>query len=93
VKQPGNRHWVLICVLIVCFAVSVVLAATPQFVLSWWTVDGGGGQAMVGGPYTLSGTVGQADAATLTGGGFTLEGGFWQRPSRPTGTTAWQYYR
>ena len=47
--------------------------------LSWWTVDGGGGaQAGQGGGYTLRGTIGQADAGTLSGEGYTLAGGFWQ---------------
>jgi hypothetical protein len=44
---------------------------------SWWTVDGGGGQSS-GGGYTLIGTSGQADAgALLSGGNYTLAGGFW----------------
>jgi hypothetical protein len=30
-----------------------------------------------GGGYTLGGTIGQADAGTLVGGGYTLNGGFW----------------
>jgi len=51
--------------------------------LIWWTVDNGGGTLVgAGSPspnaYTLVGTAGQADAsAALTGGGFTLVGGFW----------------
>ena len=44
--------------------------------LSWWTVDGGGGNAS-GGPYALGGTVGQPDAGTLTGGDYSLRGGLW----------------
>ncbi len=44
--------------------------------LSWWTVDGGGGQSS-GGGYTLTGTAGQPDAGTLSGGGYVLAGGFW----------------
>jgi hypothetical protein len=30
-----------------------------------------------GGSYALGGTVGQADAEALSGGGYTLTGGFW----------------
>jgi hypothetical protein len=30
-----------------------------------------------GGGYTLGGTAGQPDAGLLTGGGYTLAGGFW----------------
>lgn len=44
--------------------------------LSWWTVDGGGGESS-GDDYALAGTVGQPDAATLTGGDYSLVGGFW----------------
>ena len=45
--------------------------------LSWYTIDGGGGTSS-GGPYTLSGTIGQPDAGgPLAGGSYTLTGGFW----------------
>lgn len=51
-----------------------------QFDLSWHTIDGGGG-ASSGGPYSISGTVGQADAnsaaAPMSGGSFEIVGGFW----------------
>jgi hypothetical protein len=39
-------------------------------------VDGGGGTS-TGGAYSVSGTIGQADAGTMSGGQFTLHGGFW----------------
>ena len=45
--------------------------------LSWWTMDGGGGQVAAGG-YVLDGSIGQPDAsAPLAGGGYELTGGFW----------------
>lgn len=44
--------------------------------LSWWTVNGGGGQS-TGGSYTLTGTAGQPDAGVISGGAYTLRGGFW----------------
>jgi hypothetical protein len=44
--------------------------------LSWFTIDGGGGVSS-GGGYTLAGTIGQPDAATLSGGPYTITGGFW----------------
>jgi C1A family cysteine protease len=50
--------------------------ATTSFALMWRTVDGGGGVSW-GGDYTLAGTVGQPDAGTMGGGGYTLKGGFW----------------
>jgi len=45
--------------------------------LTWNTVDGGGYTFSTGGGYALGGTVGQPDAGALTGGGYTLTGGFW----------------
>jgi hypothetical protein len=45
--------------------------------LSWFTVAGGGGTS-TGGVYSVSGTIGQADAgSTMSGGAYTLTGGFW----------------
>jgi len=45
--------------------------------LTWSTVDGGGYTWSEGGPYSLGGTIGQPDAGVLSGGGYTLAGGFW----------------
>ncbi len=45
--------------------------------LTWNTVDGGGGMFSIGGTYQLGGTIGQSDAGTLSGGAYTLRGGFW----------------
>jgi len=39
-------------------------------------VDGGGGTSS-GALYTLSGPLGQPDAGGMSGGGYTLTGGFW----------------
>jgi len=45
--------------------------------LSWSTIDGGGATFSSGGSYSLGG-IGQADAeAMLSGGSYTLSGGFW----------------
>jgi len=50
---------------------------SEDYDLTWWTVDGGGG-AVSGSGYRLTGTAGQVDAAApLTGGGYTLYSGFW----------------
>lgn len=53
-----------------------ISAGAQQYRIDWFTIDGGGGTSS-GGGYTLSGTIGQPDAGTLTGGNFVLEGGFW----------------
>ena len=50
-------------------------AASGQYELSWYTIDGGGGLS-TGGQYKLIGTIGQPDAAWSSGGGYELLGGF-----------------
>jgi hypothetical protein len=68
--------------------VSMALAQwSASYDLLWWTVDGGGGTTG-GSGYTLSGTAGQSDAGVLTGGGYTLAGGFWGG----TGPAAYDVY-
>ncbi|MBK9138951.1 MAG: hypothetical protein IPM17_09350 [Verrucomicrobia bacterium] len=68
------------CALLCAFlllALSGPPAATAQFALDWWTVDGGGGTS-TGGVYSVTGTIGQLDAGPVVSGGpFTLIGGFW----------------
>jgi hypothetical protein len=56
------------------------IALTPaitsaQVALDWQTIDAGGGRG-AGGAYTLVGTMGHVDAATLSGGTYSLAGGF-----------------
>lgn len=66
-------------ILIALFLVgSVALAQTGNgYDLTWWTVDGGGG-AVAGGGYNITGTAGQPEPGpALSGGGFTLTSGFW----------------
>ena len=61
-------------------ALTVVLLAGARaadiIVVDWWSVDGGGSRSN-GGAYVLDGTIGQADAGVLSGGSFTLGGGYW----------------
>ena len=68
------------CVCSLLLGLTWVAAAAPgELTLDWWTVDGGGGTLVGDGPaglYTLVGTAGQPDVGVLTGGGFTLDGGF-----------------
>ncbi|HEY5912137.1 MAG TPA: hypothetical protein VJA21_16155 [Verrucomicrobiae bacterium] len=49
-----------------------------SYSIDWHTIDGGGGTS-TGGVYSLSGTIGQSDAApsAMTGGNYSLIGGFW----------------
>ena len=51
--------------------------ASAQFSVSSFTIDGGGRTNSTGGTFALGGTIGQPDAGLLSGGTFTLGGGFW----------------
>jgi hypothetical protein len=51
-------------------------ALAQQYSIDWYTIDGGGGTS-TGGVYAVSGTIGQPDAGAMSGGNYTLEGGFW----------------
>ena len=48
-----------------------------SYEISWWTVDGGGETVSTGGDFELSGTIGQHDAGEMSGGTYSLTGGFW----------------
>jgi hypothetical protein len=53
------------------------LPARAQYSIGWFKVAGGGGTSS-NGQYSLSGTTGQHDAGgPMTGGQFSLIGGFW----------------
>ncbi len=62
---------------LLAFLSGVITAnAQSRYALDWFTVDGGGG-ASTGGDFTLNGTIGQPDAGTMSGGNYSLAGGFW----------------
>lgn len=60
------------------FLMAAMLPAVAQYAIDWHTIDGGGGTS-TGGIYSVSGTIGQPDvnAMPMTGGSYTLQGGFW----------------
>lgn len=60
----------------VFLALGVLGLHAQSYSIDWYKVAGGGGTS-TGGVYSLSGTIGQADAGHLSGGNFTLDGGFW----------------
>ena len=68
----------LIMLSAVCFLMTVSLFAQSggDYILERSTIDGGGGTSS-GGTYTLTGTIGQPDAAYSAGGQYELLGGFW----------------
>ncbi len=75
----------LTTLLFLSLACPALAGAAESLSIDWYTVDGGGGSSSAG-EFTLSGTVGQPDAGTLTaaGGGFTLLGGYWGQFSEGT---------
>ena len=54
----------------------LTVPAVGDYDISWYTIDGGGGVSS-GGTYTLTGTIGQPDAAYGSGSEYELLGGFW----------------
>ena len=70
-----NPRNLMFCFLLFIFCFS----AQAQYSIDWHTIDGGGGTS-TGGVYSVSGTIGQPDAGTMSGGNYTLQGGFWVLP-------------
>ncbi len=66
----------LISVLCLLGIVFCPLALGQQYSIDWEKVAGGGGTS-TGGVYTVSGTIGQADAGAMSGGDYLVTGGFW----------------
>ena len=47
-------------------------ADAAEYEITWFTIDGGGAMNGTGGPYRLSGTIGQCDAGEMSGGAINL---------------------
>ncbi|MBC7231942.1 MAG: hypothetical protein H5T68_01680 [Chloroflexi bacterium] len=73
----GKPFRYLVWLLLALLPLLPALAQSGGYDLTWSTIDGGGYTWSEGGAYSLGGTVGQADAGALSGGGYTLAGGFW----------------
>ncbi len=59
-------------------------AGAQTYSIDWFKVAGGGGTS-TNGQFSLSGTIGQHDAGgSLTGGNYSLTGGFWALYAVPT---------
>lgn len=69
-RQIRNTMVILTAVL------SLAAVAHGDYAIVWSTIDGGGGQSS-GGQYTLTGTIGQPDAAYSAGEQYEVLGGFW----------------
>jgi len=74
--QPWPQCFCLrFCILQSAFC---LVANAQPFAIEWYTTDGGSGTS-TGGVYSVSGTIGQPDESvpSMTGGNFSLTGGFW----------------
>ena len=69
----ANRHHCLL-VVVTCFT---ALVALGEYSIGWYSVGGGGGTSS-NLQYSISATIGRPDAGgVLSGGGYSLVGGFW----------------
>jgi hypothetical protein len=76
IKEQRNKvHRVIFAVFWVLLG-AVALASGQSYTLDRFTIANGGGTSS-GGGYSVSGTIGQPDAGELSGGDYTLRGGFW----------------
>jgi hypothetical protein len=71
----------------ILLAASALAVCAQSYSIEWFTIDGGG--TSTGGVYSVSGTIGQPDAGAMSGGNFSVTGGFWslfavQTPGAPT---------
>jgi hypothetical protein len=77
----------VLLLLLLLIPAEMIISAAPTYSaydIDWWTIDGGGAQSS-GGGFMLMGTIGQADAFyPLSGGGYTLEGGYWPGANPPS---------
>ena len=75
--RPNRRLLLALLAAAIIGAAAVRAQIGGGYDLTWNTIDGGGG-ASSGGGYQLDGTLGQSDAGpALSGGPYSLAGGFW----------------
>ncbi|MAO24606.1 MAG: hypothetical protein CMJ35_15180 [Phycisphaerae bacterium] len=68
----------MLCSLAMCSAAALAGPSGGGFEITWYTIDAGGTMNSSGDGFELSGTIGQPDAGpVMTGGQFSLAGGFW----------------
>jgi hypothetical protein len=85
-----SKTWRTIVAAIAVSALALVSTSAQSYSINWYKIAGGGGTS-TNGQYSLSGTIGQPDASgAMTGGNYSLTGGFWalvsvvQTPGAPT---------
>ena len=85
--QPRNvitqRHAIQVASVLVLLLLWAAVVHGQNFSIDWSSIDGGGGTS-AGSGYSLSGTIGQPDAGRLSGGTYSLAGGFWGVAASPS---------
>jgi len=86
ITKPQTRtavpHWSLklgASLVLGCWCLVLLICPSSHaqsYAIDWFTIDGGGGTS-TGGVYSVSGTIGQPDAGAMSGGNFSIDGGFW----------------
>ena len=61
---------------VLTLAMMALMAHAQSYSVDWYTIDGGGGTS-TGGVYSVTGTIGQPDAGYMSGGNYSINGGFW----------------
>jgi hypothetical protein len=91
-SKPERLRLRKIAALLLALCGATGVNAQTNYTVNWWKIAGSGSNT--GGVYTATSTVGQTDAGTLSGGAFTVQGGFWgvlaviQTPGAPLLTIA-----
>ena len=62
--------------ILLLLSLAATSARAQGYSIDWFSIDGGGGTS-TGGVFSVSGTIGQPDAGRMSGGNYTLDGGFW----------------
>jgi hypothetical protein len=88
-SRMGNVGWRHLVALLAMSSLALC-ASAQSYSIDWYKISGGGGTS-TNGQYAVSGTIGQPDAGmAMTGGNYSLTGGFWslvsvaQTPGAPT---------
>ena len=77
VRFHWSKRGASLALVVWCLAFCPATSAQAQwYSLDWSTIDGGGGTS-TGGIYAVTGTIGQPDAGRISGGNYSVDGGFW----------------